>query len=267
MASVKWDKCICHGYSENPGNEVQFTDISWTKLCESAKRHCDHIYDKFRAYIDGTLQLPLAITDTVRHVNCYKVYTLPKSILLMERKRTLEDASEPEGQPSPEKRLTRSQIEPIHEETCIICQQRYKKETNDRRKQLKATPLTLQSANNKLRDAAIICGAKRIICQLAGGACGGTNAIAGDLPKHNICYRNYTCPSNIEKTAKHGTTNAEVHQDAFHDIVRMIQLSVVDEQTIWDMNTVHSLYVAALSRHGEHLNQSPGTSKRMLRTK
>ena len=99
MASVNWDKCICHGNSENPGNEVQFTDISWIKLCESAKRRRDHIYDKLRVYIDGTLQLPLAITDIVRRVNCYKVYTLPKSILLMERKRTLEDASEPEEQP------------------------------------------------------------------------------------------------------------------------------------------------------------------------
>ena len=98
MASVK---CICHVYSKNPGNEVQFTDISWAKLCESAKRRRDHIYDKLRTYIDGTLQLPLA-TNIVRHVNCYKVYTLPKSILLMERKRTLEDASEPEGQPSHE---------------------------------------------------------------------------------------------------------------------------------------------------------------------
>ena len=47
----------------------------------------------------------------------------------------------------------------------------------------------------------------------------------------------------------------------------MIQLSVVDEQTIWDMNTVHNLYVAALSRHGEQLNQSPSNSKRMPRTK
>ena len=102
MASVKWDKCICHGYSENPGNEVQFTDISWTKLCESAKRRRDHIYDKLRAYIYGALQLPLAITDIVRHVNCHKVYTLPNRILLMEQKRTLEDASEPEVQPSPE---------------------------------------------------------------------------------------------------------------------------------------------------------------------
>ena len=187
MACVKWDKCICHGYSVNPGNEVQFTDISWTKLCESTKRRRDHIYDKLRAYIDGALQLPLAITDIVRHVNCYKVYTLPKSILLMERKRTLEDPSEPEGQTSHEKRLTRSKIEPIHEETCIICQQRYQKETNDRRKQLKATPFTLQSAINKLRDAAIIRGDKRIIYQLAGGACGGTDAIAGDILKHNIC--------------------------------------------------------------------------------
>ena len=258
-------KCICHGYSENPGNEVKFTDISWTKLGESDKRRRDNIYDKLRAYIDGTLHLPLAITDIVRHVNCYKVYTLAKRILLMER--TLEDATEPEGLPSPAKHLTRSQNEPIHEETCIICQQRYQKETNDPRKQLKATPFTLKSAINKLKDAAIIRGDKRIICQLAGGACGGTDAIAGDILKHNLCYRNYTCPSNLEKTAKHGTTNAEVHQDAFHDIVRMIQLTVVDEQTIWDMNTVHNLYVAALSRHGEHLNQSPSNSKRMLRTK
>ena len=71
-----------------------------------------------------------------------------------------------------------------------------------------------------------------MICQLPGGVRGGTDAIAGDILKHNLCYRNYTCPSNLEKTAKHGTTNAEVHQDAFHDIVRIIQLSVVDEQTI-----------------------------------
>ena len=42
---------------------------------------------------------------------------------------------------------------------------------------------------------------------------------------------------------------------------------MVDEQTIWDMNTVHSLYVAAMSRHGEHLNQSPSNSKRMPRTR
>ena len=95
----------------------------------------------------------------------------------------------------------------------------------------------------------------------------GTDAVAGDILKHNLCYCNYTCPSNLEKTAKHGTTNAEVHQDAFHDIVCMIQLSVVDEQTIWDMNTVHSLYVAGLSRHSAHLNQSPSNSKRMMRTK
>ena len=265
LASVKWDKCICHGYTENTGNEVQFTDISWAKLCESANRRRDHIYDKLRAYIDGTLQLPLAITDIVRHMNCYNVYTLPTSSLLIERKRTLEDASEPEGQPSPEKRLARSQIETIHEETCIICQQRYQKETNDRRKQLKATSFTLQSAINKLRDAAIIRGDKRIIWQLAGGARGGTVAIAGDILKHNLCYCNYTCPSNLEKTAKQ--SNAEVHQDAFHGIVHMIQLSVVGEQIIWDMNTVHSLHVAALSRHGEHLNRSPSNSKRMLRTK
>ena len=185
----------------------------------------------------------------------------------MERKRTLENVSEPEGQPSPEKRLTRSQIEPFHEEKCIICQQRYQTETNDRRKQLKDTPFTLQSEINKLRDAAIIHGDKRIICQLAGGARGGTDAISGDILNHNLCYRNYTCPSNLEQTAKHGTTNAEVHQYAFHDIVCMIQLSVVHEQTMWDMNTVHNLYVAALSRHGEHLNQSPSNSKRMLRTK
>ena len=33
------------------------------------------------------------------------------------------------------------------------------------------------------------------------------------------------------------------------------------------MNTVHNLYVATLSRHGEHLNQSPSNSMRMLRTK
>ena len=170
MASVKWNKSICHGYSENPGNEVQFTDISWTKLCESAKRRRDHIYEKLRAYIDGTLQLPLTITDIVRHVNCFKVYTLPKSILLMEQKRTFEDASEPEGQHSSEKHLTHSKIEQINEEMCIICVQRYQKETNDRRKQLKVTPFTLQSAINKLKDAAIICGDKRIICQLAGGA-------------------------------------------------------------------------------------------------
>ena len=230
MASVKWDICICHGYSENPGNEVQFTDTSWTKLCISAKRRRNDIYDKLRAYIDGTLQLPLAITDIARHVNCYKVYTLHKIILLMGRKRTLEDASEPKGQTSHEKRLTSSEIEQIHEETCIIYrQQRYQKETNDRKKQLKATPFTLQSANNKLRDAAIIRGDKRIICQLAGGARGGTDAKAGDILKHNLCYRNYTCPSNLEKTAKHGTTNAEVHQDAFHNIVCILQLSVVDE--------------------------------------
>ena len=50
-------------------------------------------------------------------------------------------------------------------------------------------------------------------------------------------------------------------------IVCMIQLSVIDEQTIWDMNTVHNLYVAVLSSHGEHWNQSPSNSKRMLRTK
>ena len=131
----------------------------------------------------------------MRHVNCYKVYTLPKIILLVERKRTLE---------------------------------RYPKETNDRRKQLKATHFTLQRAINKPSDAAIIRGDKRIICQLAGGARGGTDAIAGDIFKHNLCYHNYTCPSNLEKTAKHGTTNAVVHQDAFHDIVRMIQLSVVE---------------------------------------
>ena len=140
------------------------------------------------------------------------------------------------------------------------------KQTNNGRKQLKATPFTLRSAINKLTDAAIIRGDKRIICQLAGGARGGTEAVAGDILKYNLCYHNYTCPSNLEKTAKHGTTNGEVHQDAFHDIIRMIQLSVVDEQTIWDMNTVHSLYVAALSRHGEHLNQCPSNSKRMLRT-
>ena len=96
---------------------------------------------------------------------------------------------------------------------------------------------------------------------------GGTDAIADDILKHNLCYRNYTCPSNLEKTAKHCTTNAEVHQDAFHDIVCMIQRSVVAEQTIWDMNTVHSLYVADLSRHGEHLKKSPSNPKRILRRK
>ena len=204
--TVEWDKCICHGYSENPDNEVQLTDTSWIKLCESAKNRRDHSYYKLRAYIDGTLQLPLAITDIVRHVNCYKMYTLPKSILLMERKGTLEDASEPKGQHSHEKRSK------------IFANP------------LKATLYNLQSATNKLMDAAIIRGDKCIICQLAGGACGGTDAIAGDILKHNLCYSNYTCPSNLEKTAKHGTTNAEVHQDAFHDIVRMIQLYVVDEQ-------------------------------------
>ena len=265
MASVKWDTCICHGYSENPGNEVKFTDISWTKLCEAAKRRRDHVYDTLRPYIDGTLEVPLAHTDIVRHVNCYKVYTLPKSILLMERKRTLDDDSGPEGQPSPEKRLTRSKIEPINKETCIICLQRFHKDAHDRRRQQTATPFTLQSAIDTLRDAAVTRGDKRVICELAGGARGGIDAIAGDILKHDICYRNYTCPSNIQ-TATHVTTDAGGVQKALHDIVRMIQLSVVDELTIWDLNTVYSLYVAALSRHGETLKQSPSNTRRMLRT-
>ena len=109
--NVKWDECICHGYSSVAGKEQKFTEAAWTKLFDSAKRRKDHVYDKLCRYIEGSLQLPVEICRISHHENCYKSYTLEKSLLTFERKRTANTSSTDDSRGcSPEKRLTHSTV-------------------------------------------------------------------------------------------------------------------------------------------------------------
>jgi hypothetical protein len=144
MANVKWNECICHGYSSVPGKEQQFTEAAWTKLCDSAKRRKDHVYDKMYLYIERSLPLPIEICSIIRHENCYKSYMLEKSILTFERKRAANTSSVDYNRGcSPEKRHTRSTAHRTDLAKCIMCQELFAKETTDRRKQQSAKPFTL----------------------------------------------------------------------------------------------------------------------------
>ena len=253
MPAVKWNQCICHGYSENPGKEVRFTPASWTKLCDAAKRRQDHVYDALKPYIDGTVPLPLEPSRIAKHINCYKVYTL-------EKKRTacspLEDILDGIASCSPQKRMTRSKVISIDLGKCIICQELYIQDKKDRRQKHEATPFTLPSAVDKLKQAAIIRNDSRIINHLAGGARGGTDAIAGDVLKHDICYHSYTCSYALGIISAKVPQASNASKYALHEIITMIQKSVVDEQAIWTMATVRSLFISALVRHGSYTKPS-----------
>ena len=183
---IKWDECICHAYSDNPGKLVRFTDQSWSKLCDAPQQRQDDLYQTLKPYIDKELQLPVGVNDIYRHEGCYKVYTLKRSIQLAVNKRKATEGTTCDNSTdlSPPKRMTRTTVGRVSEQTCIICQELYKKDPKDRRRSNKAVPFTLFSAVGSLQNAATIRGDQRILSQLGGGARGGEDAIAGDVLKH-----------------------------------------------------------------------------------
>ena len=171
---------------------LQFnTRSAWSKLCDSAKRRRDHVYDKLCPYIEGSSPLPVNVSTISRHENCYKAYVMEKSLSLIDRKRSATTSSEDSQSCSPEKRLTRSTAPQTDIGKCIICQEQLLRDAQDRQRFHSAKPFTLQTTVEKLREAAQKKGDKRILCQLGGGACGGYDAIAGDVLKHDSCYNNY----------------------------------------------------------------------------
>ena len=189
MANVKWDECICYEYSSVPGKKQKFTEAAWTKLCNSAKRHKDHVYDKLCPYIEGSLPLPVKIFRISRHENCYKSYTLEKSLLTFQRKSAANMSSTDDIRGcSPEKRLTSSTVPQTNQANCITCQELFVKDTMDCRKFHSAKPFTLQTVVEKLREPAHRKVDNQILCQLGGGACGGDDVITGDVLKHDSCY-------------------------------------------------------------------------------
>ena len=260
MANIRWDECVCHGYSSAPGKEQTFTEGAWTKLCDSAKRRKDHVYDQLRPYIEGTYPLPVEVCSIIRHQHCYKSYTLEKGISIVERKRAADATTTDDGQGcSPQKRLTRSSAPHTDLDKCIICQQQFVKDTQDRRKLHPAKPFTLQTTVEKLREAAQTKGDMRILYQLGGG---GDDAIAGDVLKHDSCYNKYikVVRSQVTNPMTSGSGEAT---EAFHDIVSLIQKNVVEDVVVWDMGTVRSLYAASLNKHQVDSDQHPNLIKHL----
>ena len=51
--SINWDRCLCHGSSTSVGKLEKFTETSWKKFCQAAKRRQDDIYELLREYIGG----------------------------------------------------------------------------------------------------------------------------------------------------------------------------------------------------------------------
>ena len=50
--SVNWDTCACHGFSSNPGQLEIFTEKSWAKLCNTAIRRKELVFEKLQEYIN-----------------------------------------------------------------------------------------------------------------------------------------------------------------------------------------------------------------------
>jgi hypothetical protein len=84
--SVNWDKCLCHGYSTTVGKLENFTQVSWDKFCNAAKRRQDDLNHKLQDYITGKQPLPRDVNQLKKHHNCYAVYVLEKSIILAQNK-------------------------------------------------------------------------------------------------------------------------------------------------------------------------------------
>ena len=108
-----------------------------------------------------------------------------------------------------------------------------------------AKPFTLQTAVEKLREAAHRKGDKWILCQLGGGARGGDDAITGDVLRHNSCYNKYI---KVIRTPKSSETITDATDAAFRDIVSLIQKNIIEDAVMWDMSIVRSLYAAILSK-------------------
>ena len=82
--------------------------------------------------------------------------------------------------------------------TCTIYREVYEKDPKDRRRSVELVPLTLFfSAVESLQEAATIRGDHYILNQIAGGARRGRDAVAGDVQKHEDCYKAYTNPNTL----------------------------------------------------------------------
>ena len=230
---------------------MKFTEHAWTKFCEAALQRQDIIYEKLKPYIDNELPLPVHPSDIYRHEMCYKVYILKKSVQLAEKKRKASAATNNSTDLNPAKRMTRAaSVSHVTKTTCIICREVYKKDPKDRRRSVEAVPFTLFSAVESLQEAAKIRGDHYILNQLAGGARGGRDAIAGDVHKHEDCYKAYTNPNTLSRLQSDDVYTRVSDTKPFKDLTSLIQNTVIEGGTVWTMATVRELYTAALLKHG-----------------
>jgi hypothetical protein len=256
--SVNWDKCLCHGYSTTVGKLENFTQVSWDKFCNAAKRRQDDIYYKLQDYITGEQPLPRDVKKLKKHHNCYAVYVLEKSIILAQNKHEQKgegiDADRKEAITSTGfARLTRSSLPTIGKSKCIICQgeKRLKK---DRRRVEPVHPLTLESAVETFREAAEKRGDAPVLLELGGGARGGTDAIAGDVMVHETCRSSYTHPRNI-KCAQSKWSIDDVYDNIFEVLADEIEDRVINGFEVMQMNDAIHIFVDKLAANGIHQPQ------------
>jgi len=75
------------------GRLDKFTETSWQKFCQAAKRQQDDVYELLRDYTDGEKPIPRDVTQLVKHHNCYASYVLEKTVKRIESARLHEGAT------------------------------------------------------------------------------------------------------------------------------------------------------------------------------
>ncbi len=251
--SLNWDKCLCHGRSSSVGKLEKFTETSWHKFCQAAKRRRDDVYQLMREYIDGEKPVPRDVTALVKHHNCYASYVLEKTVKRIESARQYgPSGSEDTEETDSGNRRTRSATPSCDRSLCIICQE-VKKLASDRRRPEKVHPLTLSSSVKTMIQAAEIRNDERVLMELRGGVRGAADPIAGDVLVHHSCQSKYTHKRSLmtlEQPPDEEEPAADPYDQAFDIIANDVKVRVIDGMEVLQMSDLLQQFIQLLGDFG-----------------